>query len=594
MDILKFVEKHLGEYKLTGKEILVKECPFCKKTDFKFQIDKNNGLFQCWHASCKDENKSFGHINKLFKQYGETNIFLNREKNKTKKVDKNFVLELTDDEMRTFGKVKSKNLLDFLSFRGIDIENLPSDAIAECKGYFAFVYKLNNKVKMIKFAKAEEKNFWQRQGGIPVLFNIDNTDKSKSLLITEGEWDALCLLGLGIKNVCSVPLGVSNLEWIENCWEELEKYPEIVLAMDTDKAGQESIQKIVKRLGIKKVKMVKSGNEKDFNDLLMAEGKETVLKHLKNIMEIKVEGLIYGEDIICDTKQVERFRSGLRGLDKELGGIRMGEFTLISGYTGAGKSTLLNQIKLESIENNYKIAVYSKEYTQPEYLMKLALQCADKENIEKYYDEFKEKNMYYPKSEFVKEFKKWLGKRFIMLDKEQNFTEKELIESMKIAYQRDGAKVFFIDNLMKIKLSFNNSKWDTQADLADALVNFAQFYNVHIFLVAHPNKPDGSKLTSYDISGASELANLAHNIMFILKLTEEEKEKLRKNGLEADSTLILKKNRLYGDTDKPILIKFNEETRRLYSTEEEKNKKYNIENVKKEIGYYDDIDFSKF
>ena len=247
---------------------------------------------------------------------------------------------------------------------------------------------------------------------MPVLFNIDNTDKSKSLLITEGEWDTLCLLSIGIKNVCSVPFGVSNLEWIENCWYELEKYPEIVLAMDTDKAGQEAIQKIVKRLGIKKVKMVKSGNEKDFNDLLMTEGKESVLKHLKNKMEIKVEGLVYGEDIICDNKQVERFRSGLKGLDRELGGIRMGEFTLISGYTGAGKSTLLNQIKLEAIENNYKIAVYSKEYTQPEYLKKLALQCADKKNIIRYWDEFKEKNLYYPDLEFIKSFKKWLGKRF--------------------------------------------------------------------------------------------------------------------------------------------------------------------------------------
>ena len=45
--------------------------------------------------------------------------------------------------------------------------------------------------------------------------------------------------------------------------------------------------------------------------------------------------------------------------------------------------------------------------------------------------------------EFIKSFKKWLGKRFIMLDKEENFTEKELIESMKIAYQRDGVRVFW-------------------------------------------------------------------------------------------------------------------------------------------------------
>ena len=78
---------------------------------------------------------------------------------------------------------------------------------------------------------------------------------------------------------------------------------------------------------------------------------------------------------------------------------------------------------------------------------------------------------------------------------------------------------------MKVKLTCENGKWDTQADLMDSIVNFAQYYNVHIFLVAHPKKPDGNKLNVYDVAGASEIVNLSHNVVFISKIEEAEKRK---------------------------------------------------------------------
>ena len=86
MDIIQFVEKHLGTYRIKGKEIEIKECPFCKNTEYKFSINKNTGLYQCWRGSCEN---SKGHINTLFKKYGESNIFqTGKRKQKKKKLIK--------------------------------------------------------------------------------------------------------------------------------------------------------------------------------------------------------------------------------------------------------------------------------------------------------------------------------------------------------------------------------------------------------------------------------------------------------------------------------------------------------------------------
>ena len=44
MDIIKFAEEKLGEIKLKGKELHIKTCPYCGKSDWKFYLNVETGL----------------------------------------------------------------------------------------------------------------------------------------------------------------------------------------------------------------------------------------------------------------------------------------------------------------------------------------------------------------------------------------------------------------------------------------------------------------------------------------------------------------------------------------------------------------------
>ena len=65
-DIFNFVKEKLGEYKVSGKEIIVKKCPYCGKEKHKFSINTEKGLFQCFSGSCRET----GSIGKLYKKFG--------------------------------------------------------------------------------------------------------------------------------------------------------------------------------------------------------------------------------------------------------------------------------------------------------------------------------------------------------------------------------------------------------------------------------------------------------------------------------------------------------------------------------------------
>ena len=83
----------------------------------------------------------------------------------------------------------------------------------------------------------------------------------------------------------------------------------------------------------------------------------------------------------------------------------------------------------------------------------------------------------------------------------------------------------------------------------------------------------------YDISGASEIPNLAFNIIMLNKLKEDEatetQQMKRLQFLPSTAASILK-HRTYGIMGTAFLG-FDTRSKRFYSNEGEKNKKYNVE-----------------
>ena len=88
------------------------------------------------------------------------------------------------------------------------------------------------------------------------MFNIDCIDleeTKESVIITEGEIDAMSFYESGLDNVISVPNGASkgnnNLQYIDSSALHLEKVEKFYLALDKDEAGTKLENEISRRLG---------------------------------------------------------------------------------------------------------------------------------------------------------------------------------------------------------------------------------------------------------------------------------------------------------------------------------------------------------
>jgi hypothetical protein len=153
---------------------------------------------------------------------------------------------------------------------------------------------------------------------------------------------------------------------------------------------------------------------------------------------------------------------------------------------------------------------------------------------------------------------------------------------MKYLQFKFGVSRFIFDNLMQLDLGSKGDKYENQKKFIGNCVTFAKKNNCHIDLVAHPKKPTkGEMPTMYDISGASEIPNLAFNIIMLNKLEPEKAEEFAMdrnlNFIPSTAAMILK-HRTYGIMGTAFLG-FDSRSKRFYSNDAEKNKKYDVEKM---------------
>ena len=305
---------------------------------------------------------------------------------------------------------------------------------------------------------------------------------------------------------------------------------------------------------------------------------------IKKLDSIKVnekeKEILNIKDVDLKEKEEVKILSNTASLDKATKGFTLGQLSIWSGSNASAKSTYLNQIAIESIQQGYKVAIYSGELIPRRLIGWIINQCAGKENME--YN--KNKDYWYVKEDKKQRIINWLNKSLFIYNNKNGSKSSQVINTLKKCVEKENVKVIIIDNLMSLSLEGEN-KYDLQSELITKLSEFAKENEVHIHFVCHPRKVT-SFLRKIDISGSADLSNIADNIFIMHRVNNDFKLKTKEMYKWKDDAEIYKytnvievcKNRDHGVEDYFVGMYFEPESKRLLNQEgEQKHYKWELE-----------------
>lgn len=413
--------------------------------------------------------------------------------------------------LRTFEQTQLQpQHFSFLKSRGISEKTALDLQLFSAVRYFGrlqkqteaigFPYFKNGQYINSKYRSIESKDFTQDSGGNHIFFNIDKVDTTKPLVIVEGEIDALTLIECGIPNAVSVPSGApikvsdgkvapsedKKFSFVWDAFETIEKLPYVVIAVDTDVAGQALAEELARRIGKDKCRIAKSGF-KDLNDAFLAEGADKVKEIIDKAEPYPVAGLSNAtkfEDRLNDLWQKGTGRgvsTGYRCVD-EIYTVAEGQLTIVTGYPSSGKSNFVDQLMVNlARSDDWKFALCSFE-NQPEI------------HISRLMEIYKGKRFFEGSHRMTESERKesfdWVNQHFLFLDSEgvEPASIDSILERARIAVARIGIRGLVIDPYNYIENKSGVSETEFISGMLTRVQAFAKAYGVHVWFVAHPAK----------------------------------------------------------------------------------------------------------
>ena len=260
-------------------------------------------------------------------------------------------------------------------------------------------------------------------------------------------------------------------------------------------------------------------------------------------------------DISLDTTPSPSIQTGFAPLDSVTsGGLNFGTLTVLTGSLGSGKSTFLNQIIANALSLGFNSFLYSGELTAQMALDWFYKTVANPIHLSFGVNSFGKTIKV--TDEGVLQINKWLKNKLFLFSKNAQADETNISTVIEFLSVKKDVKLFVLDNLMTIECS-GSDKYEKQINVIKSLKNLAKHYNIVIILVAHSNKNSIQRREPhvFDISGASEIANLSD---YILNAT-------RDNDRDNETTILLLKNRITGLIKKHLQLKFSPDRKRFYT-----------------------------
>lgn len=187
---------------------------------------------------------------------------------------------------------------------------------------------------------------------------------------------------------------------------------------------------------------------------------------------------------------------------------RESELTVWSGYKGHGKSLVISQVLERFITEGQKVFIISPEFPAHRVLHRMLIQsltvagCTETMAV------------------------KWLeavNENLWLYDQQSSLKPGDVPALCRYAVEKLGVDHILIDSLMKCGIAPDD--YSRQKNLVDGVQQVAHRSKAHIHLVAHGRKSDaddGKIGGLHSIKGASEIADMAENVIIVWRNKQKE------------------------------------------------------------------------
>ncbi len=473
--------------------------------------------------------------------------------------EKEYVRPIGPPSDTEYPEFLSDKVIEWFKARGIGTQTLYDLEISEGAEYMPQTGKSENTIKFNYFMGDQlinvkyrdgRKNFKLYKGAEKVFYNINSIVGYEYCIITEGEMDVLALHEAGIPNVISVPNGATlnnnNLDYLDNCIDYFEDKEKIILAVDSDEAGQALQSELVRRLGAEVCYLATFDDCKDANEYLQKHGKEKLVQRITSARPVPLENVTTFKDIEDEVTDFVRngfkkgYQVGLSNFD-DIFSTYTGQFITVTGIPSSGKSDFVDQMVVGYNRNyGWKTAFASPE-NAPTYLHAHKLMRKTWEGMPTAADIYGDK---------WNQIADHCNTNYFHIDMERYTLESVLRKGAELV-KRKGIKCLVIDPFNKVR-DVDCKTEDVNRYTMEYLTKievFAKKFDVLVFIVAHPTKmykdKDGKmeEPTMYNIKGGGEWYDASYHGILVhrdydaktvkAKVLKVKFQNLGENGAEA-------------------------------------------------------------
>ena len=463
------------------------------------------------------------------------------------------------EEPKMYLAEPGSKVVQWFKTRGISEKTLKDLKVSEGPEFMPQTGKSENTIKFnymmgdtlinIKYRDGK-KNFKLYKGAEKIFYNINSIIGYDTCIIVEGEMDALSFHETGLPNVISVPNGATlnsnNLDYLDNCIDYFEDKEKIILAVDSDEAGQALQQELIRRLGAEVCFTVDFEDCKDANEYLIKHGKENLFSKISKAKPVPLENVTTFKDIEGEVTDFVQhgfkpgYQIGLQNFDR-IFSTYTGQFITVTGIPSSGKSDFVDQMVIGyNLNYKWKTAFASPE-NAPTYLHAHKLMRKVWQGMPTPGD---------INSTKWNQVADHVNDNFFFIDMERYTLESILRKGAELV-KRKGIKCLVIDPFNKIR-DVDSHTDDVNRYTMEYLTKietFAKKFDVLVFIVAHPTKmykdKDGKieEPNMYNIKGGGEWYDASYHGILVhrdyeaktvkAKVLKVKFQNLGENGAEA-------------------------------------------------------------